>query len=298
MELRHLRYFCAVAEHKSFTQAAGHLNVSQSGVSGQIRDLEREIGVKLFRRNQREVALTPQGILFWDEAREILLRADRVVELVKRSSKGEAGKLAIGLCGPVTASFLPALIRKFRTKFPGVTVSLRERVPSEQVDALINREIDVGFTRGVAGGLKHLVHQHLLFRESVVVALPSEHPLAKETTIPVASLASRRLLLYERKNAPEVFDGIVALFKRARVSTTIADTPSSWQTLLTMVEAGEGVGLVPECVQQLRPGRLVFRPLAGKGCRLEAIVVWRQGEVNAIIEQFLTMIRTADFSRP
>ncbi len=296
MELRHLRYFCAVAEHKSFTKAAGHLNVSQSGVSGQIRDLEREIGVKLFRRNQREVALTPQGILFWDEAREILLRADRAVELVKKSSKGEAGKLSIGLCGPVTASFLPALIQRFRTKFPGVTVSLKERVPSEQVDALVNREIDVGFTRGVAGGLKHLVHQHLLFREPVVVALPTEHPLAIETTIPVTALASRRLLLYERKNATEVFDGIVALFKRTRVSTTIADTPSSWQTLLTMVEAGEGLGLVPECVQQLRADGLVFRPLAGKGCRLDAIVVWRQGEANATIEQFLTMIRAQKFS--
>ena len=291
MELRHLRYFCAVAEHKSFTQAASHLNVSQSGVSGQIRDLEKEIGVKLLRRNQREVELTPEGIVFWDEAREILAHADRAVELVKGSSKGKAGKLIVGLCGPVTASFLPSLIQKFRADSPGVTLSLRERVPSEQVEALINREIDLGFTRGVAGGVKHLVNQELLFREPVVVALPSDHPLTKETSIPVTALGASRLLLYGRDGATEVFDGIVAMFKRARVSPTIADTPQSWQTLLTMVEAGEGVGLVPECVQQLHSNGVIFRPLAGKGCLLDAILVWRRSEVNALLEQFLSLIR-------
>lgn len=291
MELRHLRYFCAVAEHKSFTQAASHLNVSQSGVSGQIRDLEREIGVKLFRRNQREVALTAEGILFWDEAREILARADRAVQLVTQSSKGNAGKLTVGLCGPVTASFLPSLIQKFRTQFPGVMLSLRERVPSEQVEALFNREIDLGFTRGVAGGIKHLVNHELLFREPVVVAMPADHPLTKESTIPIAAFASSRLLLYGREGAPEVFDGIIAMLKRARISPAIADTPRSWQTLLTMVEAGEGVGLVPECVQQLRATDVAFRPLSGRGCLLDAIVVWRRGEVNATLEQFLTLLR-------
>ena len=170
-------------------------------------------------------------------------------------------------------------------------LSLRERGPSEQVEALINREIDLGFTRGVAGGIKHLVNHELLFREPVVVAMPADHLLTKESTIPITALASSRLLLYDREGAPEVFDGIIAMLKRARISPTIADTPRSWQTLLTMVEAGEGVGLVPECVQQLRTNDVAFRPLNGRGCLLDAIVVWRRGEVNATLEQFLTLVR-------
>ena len=107
MQLRHLRYFCAVAEHGSFTTAARQLNVSQSGVSGQVHDLEKKIGVVLFQRNQREVTLTPEGTVFFHEAQEILIRADRVVALVRRSSQGVSGTLTVGLCGPVTAAFFP-----------------------------------------------------------------------------------------------------------------------------------------------------------------------------------------------
>jgi DNA-binding transcriptional LysR family regulator len=295
MELRHLRYFCAVAEHQSFTKAANQLHVSQSGVSGQVRDLEREIGVKLFRRNRRAVSLSPEGILFWNEAREILARADRAVELTKRSLLGQTGKLTVGLCGPVTSSFLPGLIQKFRKQFPGVTLTLRDRAPSEQVDALISNAIDLGFTRGVASEVSHLVNQELVFREQVVVAVPRDHPFAKEPAIPVRALATSNILIYGRENTPEIFDGIVAMCKRARFTPRIVDTPRSWQTLLTMVEAGEGVGLVPECAQHLNPNRVIYRPISGRGCRLNAIVIWRRGESAPILEHFLELIRGAAF---
>ena len=143
MELRHLRYFCAVAEHRSFTVAARQLNVSQSGVSGQVRDLEKEIGVTFLHRGKREVALTPEGLAFFHEAREILMRSERAVDIAMRASKGQSGRLTVGLCGPVTASCLPKAIRTFRKQFPGVALSLREHAPAEQVDALL-RPDDVG----------------------------------------------------------------------------------------------------------------------------------------------------------
>src|SRR5271165_6958345 len=110
MELRHLRYFCAVAELQSFTLAARHLHVSQSGVSGQVRDLEQEIGVTLLRRNQREVSLTGEGAIFLREAREILERSERALELTVRASRGQFGRLTIGLCWPATMPFLPRFI--------------------------------------------------------------------------------------------------------------------------------------------------------------------------------------------
>ena len=217
MELRHLRYFCAVAEHGSFTIAARQLNVSQSGVSGQVRDLEKEIGVSLFRRNQREVTLTPEGSVFFHEAREILIRADRAVELVIRSSKGVSGMLTVGLCGPVTAAFLPKLIRKFRKQFPGVTLALRDRAPSEQIEALLNGHIDIAFTRGIPAEFKSLLCHELFLREPLVVALPKGHPLTSEQTVALNRLAKERLILYCREGAPEVFDAIVAMCKKSKV---------------------------------------------------------------------------------
>ena len=291
MELRHLRYFCAVAEHGSFTAAARQLNVSQSGVSGQVRDLEKEIGVNLFQRKQREVTLTPEGSVFFREAREILIRADRAVEVAVRSSQGVSGTLTVGLCGPVTAAFLPKLIRKFRKQFPGVTLALRELAPSAQIEALLNGQIDVAFTRGIPAGSKPLLGHELLVREPLVVALPKGHPLASEQTVALNCLAKERLILYCREGAPEVFDAIVTMCKKAKFSPRIGDTPRSWQSILTMVEAGEGVALVPSCVKYLRSNDVIFRLLADKGCEVDAIFAWRRNESGSVTDSFLTLLR-------
>lgn len=293
MELRHLRYFCAVAEHRSFTIAARHLNVSQSGVSGQVHSLEQELGVTLLQRNSREVRLTPEGVLFAAEAREILLRAERAIELTRRSSTGNSGTLTVGLCGPVTSLFLPALIRNFRQQFPGVDVALRERAPAEQIDALLNGEIDIAFTRSIPAERRPLVHQRLLFREPLIAAIPRRHPLAAEDSVAVPALASSRLVLYYRDGAPEIFDAILALCSRAKFSPRLADTPSSWQSILTMVEAGEGVALVPACVRRLRANDVVFRPLRGRPTQFDAIVAWRLNEPSATVERFLALLPPA-----
>ena len=197
---RCVKYFCAVAEHRSFSAAARQLNVSQSGVSGQIQDFERELGFALLRRNKREVALTPEGLVFYDEARGILDHASRAVEMASNVSKGETGRVVIGLCGPVTAPFLPKLIRGFRKSHPGVTVSLRERLPVEQTDALLNKEIDIGFSRGVRPDVKHLIQHELLFREPIIAAAPRAHPLAKLESISVRQLAGEPLLFYCRRS--------------------------------------------------------------------------------------------------
>jgi DNA-binding transcriptional LysR family regulator len=248
MELRHLRYFCAVAGNLSFTLASRQLNVSQSGVSGQVRELERELRVSLLRRNQREVRLTPEGAVFWEHAKEILARAEQAMQLARRTSQGDAGQLTIGLCGPVTAVFLPKLVRRFRRRFPGVSLALRERPPAEQVGALLSGAIDIGFTRGVPLESRHLVDQVRLFREPVVAALPKGHPLGTQEAVPISSLATSRLVLYCREGAPEIFDAIVAMCQRAKFSPKLSDSPESWQAMLTMVEAAEGIALVPACV--------------------------------------------------
>jgi len=290
MELRHLRYFCAVAEERSFTAAARRLNASQSGLSGQVRDLEREIGVLLLRRDQREVTLTPEGSAFLHEAKDILTHAERAVSMAVKASQGEFGKLSLGLCGPVTAMFLPKLIRTFRKRYPAVTLSLKEYPPFQQVNALINGDIDLGFTRTVPPEAKHLLKSELLFREPLIAAVPKDNSLAAEESIALPRLATESMVLYSREAGPDVFDSITAMCKRARFTPKVIATPNSWQSVLTLVEAAEGIALVPACVQQLRSNDIVFKPLRDARCLLDAIVVWRRNETDAVRQSVLAMI--------
>ncbi|HUO35658.1 MAG TPA: LysR substrate-binding domain-containing protein [Candidatus Acidoferrum sp.] len=295
MELRHLRYFCAVAEENSFTSAAHRLNVSQSGVSGQVRDLEGELGVTLLRRNQREVALTPEGAVFLREAQEILSRAERAVELVTRASQGQYGKLTIGLCGPATSSFLPRLIREFRRREPGVMLSLKDIEPAQQPAALANREIDIGFTRRIPAEFRKTLRSEIYFSEPVMVVLPRGHSLEGSHAVQLSQLSAERIILYAREAAPELFDSIIAMCKRAKFSPKIADTPRLWQTVLTMVEASEGIALVPACVQHLRSNGISFKPLPDKKCHVDVVLAWRQNDPDAIRDTLLNLLRK---SRP
>jgi len=291
MELRHLRYFCAVAEEQSFTLAARRLHVSQSGVSGQVRELERELGVSLFRRNTRAVSLTPEGSAFLREARNILDLSDRAVEMVMQSAKGRCGRLNIGLCGPATAPFLPRLIREFRKRQPGISLSLKDLDPAHQPEALVNGEIDVGFTRGIPASLRRTVASEVFFREPLVAVLPQGHRLENAEAISLKQLAGDRFVLYARENAPELFDAIVSLCKRARFSPDIVDTPGLWQSVLTMVEAGEGVSIVPSSVQHLRSQGTVFMPLRDRGSLIEVVLAWRADPADPVRESFLDFLR-------
>ena len=228
---------------------------------------------------------------FLAEARDILSHAERAVEMARKASHGQFGKLSIGLCGPVTALFLPKLIRTFRKHYPGVALSLKERAPFEQVDALLNGAIDIGFTRTVPVEARHSIKSELLFREPVVAAVTKENPLAKQETISLPRLAGEALVLHSREAGADIFDPIVAMCKRARFTPKIVSTAASWQSVLTLVEAGEGIALIPACVQQLRSNEVVFRPLTGGACRLDAIVAWRRNDVNAVRESVLMMLR-------
>jgi DNA-binding transcriptional LysR family regulator len=291
MELRHLRYFCAVAENQSFTLAATQLHVSQSGVSGQVRDLEKEIGVTLLNRNQRDVSLTPAGAIFLQEAREILAHSERAVEMVTRASRGEYGELRIGLCGPATAPFLPRLIREFRKHQPGVTLALKDINPALQPEALANGAIDVGFTRSIPAEFRRVLRSEVLFREPLLAALPSEHALANQRTIRIAQLAADRFVLYAREGAPEMFDAIISICKRAKFCPRIAASPNLWQSVLTMLEAGEGVAVVPACVQQLRSDGVWFNNLHDRGCYVDVVMAWRRDKPDYIRDSFLGLVR-------
>jgi DNA-binding transcriptional LysR family regulator len=184
------------------------------------------------------------------------------------------------------------LIRDFRKRQPGVDLSLKDNDPMHQPEALTSREIDIGFTRSVPPRFRRLHQSEVLFAEPLVAVLPRAHPLAGGQAIYTSYLAADRFVLYGRQNAPDLFDSPFTLCKKAKFSPNIVDSPNLWQSVLTMVEAGEGVALVPACVQQLRSNGVSFHALRDRKCMLDVVLAWRDGEPDAIRDGFLNLLRS------
>ena len=216
---------------------------------------------------------------------------DRATYAVRQAAQGRCGRLRIGLCGPATAFLLPRLIREFRKRQPNVSLSLKDLDPAQQPEALISGDIDVGFTRGLPAAHRGILASELLFREPLMAVVPRGHPLESAATISLRDLAEDPFILYGRECAPELFDAIVSLCRRARFSPRVSDTPRLWQSVLTLIEAGEGVSVLPACVQQLGSREAAFKPLRNRGCIVDVVVAWRADSPDAVRESFLEMVR-------
>lgn len=290
MELRHLRYFCAVAEAKGLSHAAKRLHVSQSCISEQIRDLEQEIGVPLLGRKGRTVELTPHGQVFLKEAKEILTHAERAVEMARRSLRGETGDLSIGFMISPTAPFLPEIIREFRHDHPGVHLSLFEMGPVQQMEALTKGDIDIAFTRSLEMPYSASLRSECLYSDAIVAILPKSHPLAPGP-VPVEALAGERFVLYDRESWPGLFDTIVSTCRRAGFSPQITNS-ALMQTVLTLVGAGEGIAMAPSSVRHYRPKGLAFCHLQPEPPRVNLVMAWRDGEIGTAQKSFIDLVRT------
>ena len=290
MELRHLRYFIAVAECKGFSHAARRLYVSQSAISEQIGDLEREIGVELLSRNRRQVALTEQGIVFLQEAKKIVAAADRAVEMAQRSARGEIGTLRIGFFTNGVGEFFSSLIREFRREHPEVRLSLFEMAALQQMDALTNNAIDIAFTRPLDARFEGVLESELLFEEPIVAVLPREHPLAAPT-VKLSALASEPLVLIEREAWPSLFDTIITLCSQAGFSPHIANMSGRTPAVLTLVAAGEGISLMTAGVKRFLFKERVFCQLTPTSS-MGLVVAWRIRDNSRIVAAFLSLIRS------
>ena len=291
MELRHLRYFRAVADSGGFREAARRLHIVQPALSQTVSDLERELGVKLLVRNSRAVRLTAEGEIFLEEVKQILEHADRAVELARRASRGEIGALSLGFLGSATAFFLPTIVREYRRRFPGVRLTLHEMAPTPQVEGLRAGRLDVGFTRPVPAADDAWLRSECLYRDSLLAVLPEGHPLAARETVPVKNMADAPLVLFHRAGAPDLFDAIVGLCSRAGFAPRVVNEADLMQTVLTLVEAGEGVGLVPACVGHLRGSGVVLRPVEPDTLRIPLVMVWPAARESAALRSFLGLVR-------
>lgn len=290
MELRHLRYFRAVADFGSVTAAARRLHVSQSSISEQIGDLEEELGCALLDRTGRQVRLTPQGQVFLEEARRTLEAAQRAVDLTRRSVKGEYGTLSIGFFIWGASGFFPRIIREFRKLRPGIRLSLMEMHANDQIAALEEGRIDVGLTRPLQPPLDRVLRSELLYRDPVVVAMRPDHPLARRT-VKVEALAGERLVLADRRSNTAFFDGIVSMCAAKGFSPQVANTSATWSGVLTLVEAGEGIALVPSGVKTLRMHGLIYRPLGPGALFLGLAAVWNPRNEGPALVEFLRLLR-------
>jgi DNA-binding transcriptional LysR family regulator len=293
MELRHLRYFVAVAEEGHVTRAAERLGIQQPPLSQQIRALERELDAPLFRRKPRGVELTPAGQALFDAARAILARADEAVVATRRAALGEAGRIGIGFTSSASFHpFVPRAIRAFREAYKLVALALEESGTTELVDALRARTIDAAFVRSPVGESPDLVVRPLL-AEPMVAALPSGHRLATPGgVVPLAALAGETFILYRRPVGPGLHDAIIAACDRAGFSPAIGQEAPRMLSTLSLVAAGLGVTVVPASMSRLEAEGVVYRPL-DPAARLTAPLnlACRRDEISAAVRRFVALVQ-------
>jgi len=291
MELRHLRYFCAVADWQGFNRAANALRISQSAISEQILDLESEIGAQLLNRSQPRVSLTPAGEVFLEEARKVLADADRAVDRARRSARGEIGSLRTAFLVWGASTFLPRMIREFRHQHPGVRLSLMEMLPAAQSEALLSGSLDVGFTRQLQPPYAARLRSETLYLDPLIAVLPSDHVLA-QGPLALQQLANESFVLCEREISPALFDRITSLCEQAGFSPRIIQTSNVLSSVLALVEAGEGVTLIPSSLRQVRFSDLAFCPLTEPRGTIELVMAWSPEREGAVQKAFLDFVRS------
>ncbi|HEX4033493.1 MAG TPA: LysR substrate-binding domain-containing protein [Solirubrobacteraceae bacterium] len=294
MELRHLRYFLAVADELHFHRAAARLHISQPPLSQQIRALEQELGVTLLARNRRRVSLTAAGESFRDDARMILGAVDRASERARSVARGSLGTLSVGFVGSAMFSpTLPDILRDFRAQNPDVELLLRELPTVAQLNALTGGELDVGVIRGpiperdVDPGIELMTIQ----REHLVAALPAAHPLAARRRLRAESLRGETFVILARREAPGLFAGLASTMGEAGGVPEDVLEVAEMQTIISLVAGGFGVSLVPESVGQIDRSGVAFRAIAGRTPTIELALAWRTGSTSPVLAAFLAMAR-------
>lgn len=287
MELRHIRYFVAVAEECHFGRAAERLHIAQPPLSHQIKQLELELGVALLTRSTRKVELTPAGRLYLERARAILALVDSAGMEAKGVAAGTLGRLAIGFTGSATYELLPSLARVLRKDFPGIELDLKgEMLTPDQVTALLEKTLDLGFLRPPVRdrGIDVLV----LRREPLIVVLPETHSLAASSSVRLADLRDEPFICYPSHRRSVVYEAVFDACQRVGFTPIEVQEVAETSTLVSFVAAGLGVALVPASVQHLKITGAEYRPLAGTTEEVELAVAIRSNDPSPHVARVLS----------
>jgi DNA-binding transcriptional LysR family regulator len=259
MELRHLKYFVALAEKLSFTRAAAALHIAQPALSVQIRKLEEEIGTSLLSREGRKVRLTEAGRVFLEQARKAISETTRGVTLARQAANGEIGHLSIGYNTPAAFRVFPKLVPAFRKRWPDVQLTFHSLKIAQQLEGLRRNELDLSFIWLPIPAEEFDVQE--LLRESLVAAIPSGHRLASAASVSIKDLAREPLIVISRTLDPETYYELEQLFRRAGAVMNVAYQLENSLSMINFVAMGSGCSLLPEYVRDIRQDGVVYKPL-------------------------------------
>ena len=289
MELRHLRYFIAVAEELNFSRAAEKLGMSQPPVSQQLKQLERELGVELFRRVPHGVQLTRHGEVLWTAARRLTHDVERFRALAEQLKEGKEGVLRLGVVGTALLGRLPALMRDARRQMPQVAFELEEIESGDQWGAFLEHRIDIGVLRPpiAAEGLSYLD----LSREPFVAAVSRDHRVAGSPSISAVDLRSDPFVLFPRRLGTGLYDSVLEVCLQAGFVPQIVHETERMQTVIGLVAAGEGVSIVPQCVKRLQLPGVEYLELRDSAVTSTLSLAWRNDSVTPVLGRFLTVAK-------
>ena len=294
VELRAWRQFLVLADTLHFSQAAQRLNMTQPPLTLAIQQLEARLGVPLFERNRRRVALTPAGQALVSPVRQLLQQAAALGDVARAAGSGAVGRVRLGFVSTVGFGPLPGWLRDFRVAEPGISIALREATTDVQLLALAQGEADAGFVLHAPGmapgpGLQRLS----LGTEPLVLALPEAAPLALAKRLALPALLAQPLIIFPRAIAPSIYDAVLAFYHRHGATPAIGQEAIQMQTIVNLVSAGLGLAWVPESVTQLKRAGVVYRHLPaaldGAAPRSETSLVWR-ADAGPVVERFVRFV--------
>lgn len=289
MELRHLRYFVAVAEELHFGRAAQRLGISQPPLSQQIKQLEQDLGTRLFERTRHKVTLTPAGDTLLAEAYRLLEQADRLRSVARETRAGVLSRLSIGCLPSVFYDVLPPILDRLHTLHPEIGLSLRDIEMPSAISELRDGKLDVAFLR--VPRVDAPLEARRIMDDHFVAALPSRHPLARRRSISLAQLADQPLVAYSRSMSPSSLDRILDAFTKAGYTPNFAYHGATIQSQIGFVACGLGIALVPGIVQHWRIPKVVYRPLEQPIMAIAVSLVWNSRRTSGAIDRFLEVAR-------
>jgi DNA-binding transcriptional LysR family regulator len=291
MELRHLRYFVAVAEELNFARAARRVRIAQPSLTKQIQQLEQELGFPLLYRTKKKVELLDTGRVLLDEAQVLLRQAEKAIQTTRRTHTGESGRLVIGFSPSAAPEVLPRILRRYHALYPNVVVDLLEIASTKNAEALLESLMSVAVVRSPSFLNRELFCFEIIQRERFVIALPDTHPLAKQKSIRIKALASEPLIVPPLQPGWGYSEAIFQIFRDNGIEPRITEEATQALAVITLVAGGFGVALVPVSISNLRLPGVTYRPIKGRCRTSDLTLVWRRDSRASTVRAFLEVVR-------
>lgn len=287
MDIRKMKYFITVAEELNFSRAAERLMMAQPPLSQEIRKLEEELGIQLLHRTKRMVELTDAGKIFLEGARQTLLQVDRTIKETQLADEGKIGHLIIGFVD--STETVIDILKTFRERFPKIQLILREMTTDQQIKALYEKQIHIGFIRSKQNN--EILVSEVCSEECLKLVLHEEHPLVSLHNISIKSLVDEPFILFPRHFGTNFYDLIISYFWEHGVSLNIVQEAIQMQTIVNLVAAGMGISVVPSSVESYKKSGVMYKDIQENTPKINLYVGWRQDEKSVVLENFLTVVR-------